>query len=138
VRRFRSLTYTLFGGIAETSVHLLTRTPAFTLPSPLPLPPPPFGVIGTVSVPARTADIELEPFRAYSVGGELFPTAKLGVRLGYTRFDGDDARDDAYEISTTWFFRRNVGLQFTFSRQQGDATALGDTDGAAFRVIGRL
>ena len=135
VRRFGSLTYALFGGIAETSVDLVLRTPAFTLPLPPPFPP-----IGGVPIPARTIDTELESFRTYSVGGELFPTAKLGVRLGYTRFDGDALRDDAYELSTTWFFRRNAGLQFTFSRQQGDPTPFGDNDadGSVFRVIGRL
>ena len=136
VQRFGSLTYTLFGGIAERSVHLVARTPAFTLPVP-----PPFGPIGGLQVPARTTDTELEPSRAYSLGGELFPTAKLGVRLGYTRVDDDSLLDDAYDISTTWFFRRNVGLQFTFRRQQGEPTPFGgdtDSDGAALRVIGRL
>jgi hypothetical protein len=76
----------------------------------------------------------------YSVGGEIFPTQKLGVRLGYSRWDGDSPIDDAYDVSVTWFVTRRVALGFSFAdqRNEGDSPFVDDTETAAIRVVGRL
>jgi hypothetical protein len=141
VRQGRTLTYALFGDVAETQVDVavvVPPPPAGVTPFPpagvTPLPPiailePPGGI--------SAAGVELEPRRTYSVGAELFPTRKLGVRIGYTVMDAESADDDVYDIGATWFFRRNVGVGLTLSRQEFDYN-LPSSDSAAFRVIGRL
>jgi hypothetical protein len=141
VRRFRSLTYSLSGRIFETSSDIEIHMPEFTVPFPFTSPAPIsfVGPLPNITVPARTTEFSGPSVRTYSVGGELFPTAKLGVRIGYSRFDGDIAPDEAYEVATTWFFRRNVGLVFAYSRQSaGDDAAVRYSDTAVIRAIGRL
>jgi hypothetical protein len=80
------------------------------------------------------------------VGAELFPTAKLGVRIGYTRWDDDTPADDAYDVAATWFVRRDLGLEVSYSKQSADGdpfTVFMDdyfdhSETVAIRVIGRL
>jgi hypothetical protein len=135
VRRFRSMTYSLSGRIAESSGRVAIDTPSFTLPPPSNFP-----------VPATTLDVSIPRLKSYSVGGELFPTVKLGVRIGYSRWDDDTPAGDAYDVATTWFVRRDIGLQFVFSRHTiDDAAAVIFTDEdfqhadtATVRVIGRF
>jgi hypothetical protein len=92
-----------------------------------------------ITIPASTTELDLERRRSYSVGAELYPTTKLGVRLGYTHFDDDTFLDDAYDVSATWFFRRNVGIQFGYARQSADAeVTFRHTDTSSVRVIGRF
>jgi hypothetical protein len=137
VRRFGSLTYSLSGRVAETSGKAVSRFPAIDL-SQVSLPPI-FGPPPMAVIPATTFELDTPDFMTYSIGGELFPTAKLGVRLGYTMWDDDGPADEAYDVAATWFFRRNIGLQFLLSRQRPDGDALvEDTDSAAIRAIGRL
>ncbi|HEY8519314.1 MAG TPA: hypothetical protein VIN61_04495 [Gammaproteobacteria bacterium] len=50
------------------------------------------------------------------MAGELFPTAALGVRIGYARWDGDDALDKLYDVGVSWFFRRRIGVQVGWSQ----------------------
>jgi hypothetical protein len=65
VRRLRSLTYALQGSVSErdTDVELRPPTAAFGSPS----------------------QVDGQPVRQYSVAAELFPTDRLGVRVGYSR-----------------------------------------------------
>jgi hypothetical protein len=150
VRTFRSLTYSLSARIAQTSGEIVLESGSFELPLPsapfptIGIPVPPGVVIRplpSVAVPARTTAISLDRFNVYSFGGELFPTPKLGVRLGYMRWDGAPAQDDAYDVATTWFVTRNVGLRFSMSRQRADEAVNSEfryTDAAAVQVLGRF
>ena len=118
VQSLPSLTYSLFGGVVQTNAHV-TFAPQLFAGSGFPRD------------------------WAYSFGGEVFPTTKLGVRVGYTRFDGG-ANDDSYDVAATWFFKRNVGIQISWSRVRNDsmfinpnlATPTNDT--ADIRFIGRF
>jgi hypothetical protein len=121
VRTARSLTYSLLARIAASSGEITIATPFFTLP------------------------INLPRLKSYSVGGELFPTARLGVRLGYTRWDDATPADEAYDVAATWFITRRVGLELVLSRQTSDESYLppgiaasDHADAAALRVIGRF
>ena len=81
-------------------------------------------------------------FRAYSAGTELFPTQRLGVRLGYTSWQGDTQSDHAYDASTTWFFRRDFAVRFALSRTTQTVrefqNSLAKIDVAEVWLIGRL
>jgi hypothetical protein len=140
VRRFRNLTYALSGSVAETSAEVAIHTSEFDFP----LPFPPLGPLvvapgQTVTIPARTTVLSLPSRRQYSAGVELFPTAKLGVQLSYTRFDDDTAADDAYETGLTWFFRRDIAITLSYSRQSADADAdFRHTEMGSARVLGRF
>jgi hypothetical protein len=139
VRTFRRLTYALSGRVAQASGDVVLHQSEFTIPFPFQPPSPVFGVVPRITIPARTTELSLPRRRSYTAGAELFPTPKLGLRLGYTRFDDDTAADDAYEASATWFFRRNIGVDLGYSRQSTDASAtFRHTDSAAVRIIGRL
>jgi hypothetical protein len=135
VRRFRSMTYSLFGRVAGSSGQVVGSVPSVTFPPPV-----------NITIPASTFEQSLPRMQTYSVGSEIFPTAKLGVRVGYTRWDDDTPADDAYDVATTWFVRRDLGLQFIYSRQSIDDGIAGmfisgDFDGAdttTVRVIGRF
>jgi hypothetical protein len=118
VGQFRSLTYSLEGGIAETDAEIAVRS---TLP---------FNSFGPGGVDSRV----------YSVAGELFPTTRLGVRLGYSRPDAEDGDVDAYSVATTWFFKPRVAVQFSYLRstQEGGSALYHHADTAAVRFIGRL
>ena len=137
VATFRALRYSLSGRIASTRGHLDISNPAFTLP-----PSTPFG--GVVIVPVSGARFDVPQLRNYSVGGELFPTSRLGIRVGYTRWDDDTAAEDAYDVAATWFFSRNVGLRFAYARQRtSPGLVYTDTDFQAMNtstlgVIGRF
>ena len=116
VRRFRSLTYSLEGRVSESDAdfEVLSPTTFPTLPS------------GGES-------------RVYSVATELFPTNRLGVRVGYSRPADFDI--DAYDVATTWFFKPRVALQFGLSRTSRDVAPPGGSrhsESAAVRFIGRL
>jgi hypothetical protein len=135
VRRFRSLTYSLSGRIAGSSGTFTFDAPAFTFPPPI-----------NVTQPAIHDEFSIPRLQSYSVAGELFPTARLGVRLGYARWDDDTPADDAYDVAATWFVRRDLGLQFVFSRQTVDDETAGiftdddfdNADAVTFRVMGRF
>jgi len=95
VLRGRVLTYALSGAVVTTSGEVTLRLPAITVPS---FPLGPFGPAASQSTEARTIETDLGAFDVCSVGAELFPTAKLGVRIGYSRWDGDSTADDAYDV----------------------------------------
>jgi hypothetical protein len=121
VRRFRSLTYSLQGSVSQTEAEVDISSP-FT---PL--------------VPATQGDGPT--LRVYSVGGELFPTNRLGISLRYSRPDGEGADAEGYGVGATWFFKSRVAVQFNLSRTSFDDVPLGFTDhseSAGIRFIGRL
>lgn len=135
VGRLASMSYRVSGSVSTSSAEVLLQRPSFTLPSPFPsfpLTPSPSSIV----VPASTTETDLGSLEVYSVGGELFPTRRIGVRVGYSRTDGDAPTVDAYDVGVSWFLRRDFALDFSVSRQSG--SALGDSEGAAVRVMGRL
>jgi hypothetical protein len=119
VRRFRSLTYSLQGSVSQAEAD-------FEVSSPL--------------VPAMQGSGPT--LRVYSVAGELFPTNRLGIRLSFSRPDGELAPDaESYEIGANWFFKPRMAVQFTLSRTSRDDIPLGGiehSDSAGIRFIGRL
>ena len=111
VRRFRSLTYSLQASVSETENEEVFHSPMGS-----------WAGRGTL--------------RAYSVAGELFPTDRLGVRVGYSLPYGDGA-DAAYDVTATWFFKPRVALQLGLSRTSIDDAEL-EPESIAVRFIGRL
>ena len=134
VRRFRSATYALFGGVSEVSGRLDILPTVLAVPSRLPASPAPPGLAAIAGV--SSTGFDLGPIRSYSVGAELYPIAKLGVRVGYSRFDGQTSQDDAIDLRLSWFFRPSIGLELSVAREESDFEFL-DADRAALRVIGR-
>jgi hypothetical protein len=126
VARVRSATYALRGSAIEISGQAVAQPPVFTGP-----------LIPPIIVPTTPSVFDLGDFRAYSAGVELFPLQQLGVRFDYTRFGGDSPLDDAVDVGVGWFFRRNLGLELTLSREESDDSSE-SLDRAALRVIGRL
>ena len=70
--------------------------------------------------------------RVYSVAGELFPTKQLGIRLGYSRPDGESAEAESYGVGATWFFKPRLAVQLTLSRTTLDDLPI--LDGACNRA----
>jgi hypothetical protein len=116
VRRFRSLTYSLQGSVSQIEAEIDVISP---LPSLVPASP---GKGGTV--------------RAYSFAGELFPTDRLGLRIGYSQLDTQGPDDHVYDVAATWFFKPRVAVQLGLSRT--NRVAGFNVDSAALRFIGRL
>jgi hypothetical protein len=118
VRRFRSLTYALQGSVSDRDTDVDISSPLLSF-----LPP------GTSGPGIRT----------YSVAAEFFPTRTLGVRVGYSRPDGDFDYD-SYNLGATWYFKPQVAVQFAFSASKVDdaPAGLGRSEGTALRFIGRL
>jgi len=139
MRRFRSLTYTLGGSVADSSGQAVIHSGAFDFSLPASMFPP--GVVffkpPVIKVPARTTELGLDRYLIYSVAAELFPTRKLGVRIGYAGWDDSSTSDYAYDVAATWFVSRNVGLRFALGRQHAHAN-LDDTDIAAVQATGRF
>jgi hypothetical protein len=135
VRAFRSMTYSLSGRIAGSRANSAVDIPAVTFPPPI-----------NITLPAFVSTVSLPRLQSYSVGAELFPTAKLGVRFGYTRWDDDTRADDAYDVAVSWFVRRDFGLQFVYSQQSfddGTGVLMRDddfeaADTVAIRLVGRF
>jgi hypothetical protein len=135
VRRSDSMTYSLSGRITGSRANVSVTSPGGTLPPP-----------STITVPPLNLTASLPRLQSYSVAGELFPTAKLGVRIGYTRWDDDTPADDAYGVAATWFVRHDIGLEVSYSKQTADgdpfAVFMDDyfnyAETVAIRVIGRL
>jgi hypothetical protein len=101
VRRFRSLTYSLFGGVSQANGHSTT-------------------VLG----PFGRSEFELARRWTYSFGAEAFPTRKVGIGVGYTRSDGDPGRGESYDVTASWFFKRNIGIQGGWSQARTESNAL--------------
>jgi hypothetical protein len=142
VRHFRSLTYALSGSITDTSGELVIHSGSFQLPVLSPVLPPGVifdGGVPFVTVPASTTKIGLDHFLAYAVAGELFPTRRLGVRVGYTHWDDANSLDHAYDVAASWFVTRNVDVRVAFGRQRAHSSAdFRDTDIASVQAAGRF
>lgn len=103
--------------------------------------PPVFGVgpvaggINPVPNPPPIGRIQ-----TYSAAGAVFPTARLSVGVGYSRWDGDRALDDAYDVSVGWFFLRNAAARVRFSRTNRTIAidALNEVDDISLRLTGRF
>jgi hypothetical protein len=143
VRRFRGLTYSLSGSVAETNtdyeVHQSLVSPFPTIPIRLPPGAVFTPVGGVVAVPLST-DFSLGRYRSYAAAVDFYPTAKIGAHAGYSRYDGDlPPAEDAYDVGATWFVARHVGLRFGFARQRAPkGFAFGDVDTATLGVTGRF
>jgi len=139
LRRFRSMTYTLAGSVADSSGEAVIQSGTFNFSLPSSLFPP--GVVffkaPVITVPAHTTKASLDRYLIYSVASELFPTPKLGVRVAYAGWDDSSTLDYAYDVAATWFVSRNVGLRFALGRQHSHAS-LGDTDIASVQATGRF
>jgi hypothetical protein len=117
VRRFRSLTYSLQGRVSEIDSDFEARS----------------------AVPQLVSN-SASSRRVYSVATELFPTQRLGMRVGYSQPDSD-VDIDAYDVGATWFFKPRVAVQFVFSRTNFDTVpgfGPSHSDNAGVRFIGRL
>lgn len=112
VRRFRSLTYSLQGRVSQIDADLEVIS----------APPLTFGDGGSSR-------------RVYSIATELFPTQRLGVRVGYSQSDSDFDLD-GYDVGATWFFKPRVAVQFMVSRT--DFGGPSHSDNAGIRFLGRL
>jgi len=132
VRRFRGLTYSLSGRVTQTAgrqevdLHPLPTTP----------PPVPIGPIAGVFI-SPLSTLSLGRYHEYAVGAELFPTAKISVRIGYSTFDGVTPYDYGYDIGASWFITHHVALRFGFDRLE-TAYVLPAVDTATVQVIGRF
>jgi hypothetical protein len=118
VRRFRSLTYSLQGSVSESDADLVIRPP---YNSPV--------------IPSTGGS----PLRLYSIATELFPTDRLGVRVGYSRPERD-FNVDSYDVAATWYFKPRIAVQVALSHTalDGAPPGLGRSETAGVRFIGRL
>jgi hypothetical protein len=115
VRRFRALTYSLQGAVVERDSDVEVR------------PPLPGVAVGNGS-----------SLRQYSVAAELFPTDRLGVRVGYSRPEDFDA--EGYDVTATWYFKPRIAMQFGLGQASNDEAppGLGRSESIGLRFIGRL
>jgi hypothetical protein len=118
VRRFRSLTYSLQGSVShsEAETDVVSSLPSL--------------------IPGWSSDAGSA--RVSSVAGELFPTDRLGVRVGYSQSEFDVGADaDTYDVTATWFFKPSVAVQFGLSHTSFDDAPF-EPESVAVRFIGRL
>ena len=113
VRRFRSATYALLGGISELQAEVTANS-----------------TFGPVIAP------DPEPVDSYFVGAELYPVPAVGVRLGYVHTDLPLSENENVGVGASWFFRRNVGFDLALTREDSDVQPR--TERVMLRVIGRL
>jgi len=122
VRHFRSLVYSLFGGVTETSGHSTIEVS----------PASPFILAGGGG---------FQPYWTYTAGAEAFPTSKLGFRVGFTRANYDGSHADSFDVAATWYFKRNIGIQLAWSKSQVHSDFLPNlpsVDATSLRFIGRF
>jgi hypothetical protein len=135
VGRLSAWTYSLEGRIVDSNIETAVRIPPITVPV-LPNPPPPFGPVQTMTLIFPDEIIDAR-FRRYSVAAELFPTDRLGVRLGYARSDGKTLSDDEYELGGTWFVRSGLAVQLAYSRARMKESPP-DSHATTLRLVGRF
>ena len=143
VGELKNLFYSISGGVNVSEADLtFTETSQPTASPPLPpFSPFPGGVVFVAVTPIPNFNtVPADRFYTYSVGSELFPTPRLGVRVGYVRWDGDDQREDGYDVAATWFFLRNVAARFAFARTNRASfdPDLRESDMAMLQIIGRF
>lgn len=120
VGKLGSLTYSVGGGVrqSETDVDVTFAAP----PGPVFVAP------------------DSRRLNTYSVSGELFPTARLGLGLTYSRPDSDGFDVDTYGLSARWFFTRRVALEASLGRSttRNGAGFSFHSDATALRFTGRF
>lgn len=120
VGKLGSLTYSVGGGVRQSDTDVDVN---FAAP-----PGPVF-----VAPQGRRSN-------TYSVSGGLFPTARLGLGLTYSRPDGNGFDTDSYGLSARWFFTRRIELEASLGRSTTrNGTGLSfHSDTTALRFTGRL
>jgi hypothetical protein len=129
------MSYSLGGGVASTELDYALR---FRPPATPPLPPIPPPVGGVVPLPTTLRETASFDFETYSLVAELFPTRRIGVRVGYVRWDGDTQQDDGYDVAATWFFVPRVAARVSFARTVRDIAEIRHTDATALEIFGRF
>jgi hypothetical protein len=137
------LTYAITGEASSSRADLSFVPASYGPPTPTSLPPAGLVIVGGgVAAPpvGSFAQLLRDRFQTYSAGAELFPTMRLGIRLGYSRWDEDPVRDEGYELATTWFFQRNIAARFAFARTTQNVfdPSLRDADSVVLQLIGRF
>ncbi|HEY9181719.1 MAG TPA: putative porin [Gammaproteobacteria bacterium] len=149
VRRGPRLSYAITGRFSRADVtpsidELVLAPPVGTFPL---RPTTPMTIAGGVSVAAFTpiaapfsGPSPVEDERdVLSLGGELFPTDRLGVRIGFARAEGDYIEDDTLDLGATWFFKPGIAIELVVARTETEIGALErDIDRAEVRFLGRL
>lgn len=144
VGRLGRMRYSLSGGItssrAEATIEITQNAPLFpttpTRPSGVGLQPAGGVAVSSLFAAPSSADRR----ERWALGGELFPTPTIGVRLGYARSDGDAPRIESYELGATWFFLRGIGAGVALTRAKSGLSFVtaDDVDAVALRLVGRL
>ncbi len=161
VRQGRRLSYSITGRVSGADVTANFAPLELTLPpGSLPLVPNPSGLttvsgglraiappgafrtvapVGLIAAPFIGPLAIPDERETYSLGGELFPTDRLGFRIGLARSDGDFVDDKSYDLSATWFFTRAAAVQFVLAQTESElGTLRRDIDSAELRLFGRL
>jgi hypothetical protein len=135
VGNLQRMGYAVSASARDRSVSLSYREPAFSPSFTEPTPP----LHGSARFIAPVVQ-EVDDARIYSASGQLFPTTRLGVGVGYSRWRGDGIEDYTYEVSTVWFFRPNLAAQVGWSRARNDLffPARRHADTASIRLVGRF
>ena len=97
------------------------------------------GQYGPVAV-LEASEVSPPDVDNYQIAGELFPTSRLGVKLGIAMSDAGNVDLERTELSVTWFFKRAIAVEFSIAQTEADYSAGGsiDDDESAIRLIGRL
>lgn len=148
VGRLGRMRYSLDGSVTTTEIDLDFRSAA---PPPPPQPPPfpttpgPIfgggGVFVAVPVPPSTvAPTLVADFDTYSLAAELFPTPRLGVRVGYVSWRDNPERDEGYDVTATWFFVPRVAARVSLAHivRRSFFTEIPDSRAGALEIIGRF
>jgi hypothetical protein len=145
VRRGARLTYSITGRISGADVTPSIERLVLSLPPGNPTIP--INIIGGISVVpfAPIAAPLAGPFlfsddrETYSIGGEVFPTDRLGFRVGLARSDSGFVEDETYDLAATWFFTRAAAVQFVLAQTKSELGSLRrDIDNVELRLFGRL
>jgi hypothetical protein len=151
VGRAGARSFSISGAIVARESQIAYRAAPPPAPSPPPfvgggvaaLPPASFDAVGAAPVslsPLNVDQLPIDRHYSYSMDGELFPTRRIGVGVGYVRWDGDPLLDDGYNVSTSWFFHERVAVRFAFARTTRDDVSadFSNDDAWTLTLLGRL
>jgi len=140
------MAYSVSGRVTSSRADVEAVFPDFVVSPNPPASPPAFpanvpsvAVIGG-RVPAPAIGATAPRHRTYTIGGELFPTQRLGIGVGYTRWDGDPLLEGTYDVAATWFFIRRAALRVALSRTEREILGIHppDSDMLSVRLLGRF
>ena len=93
-------------------------------------------------IAAGSVPLYTETNRVYFLSGEWFPSVTLGVRLSYAQVKQEMLPgNEGVGLSGSWFFRRNVAAQASFTRTRSDLPSgfqFRYSDSATVRLLGRF